>query len=299
MGQELPHSLGAKGKSVKYTLLSIYLFSLRYALANVFHGRLRRGLYLLVRPIDYWRVREYPLALEYLSPQKDEWTLDIGSPKLLSAYLADHCGVHVVALDVFDDKGLTDTAFFARATGNPRLHVLIGDGRKLPFGDASFDKVYSISVLEHVNPPQGGDQTALKEIARVLKPGGSLVVTFPFSPSYFEEYRQDDVYDRKSGGKDEKLFYQRHHDAATLRTLLDSLPEFDVVKQEFMCERFFKRSGVELTNVISEGNKVKRLSLAPFYLIFGLVFLSRQSEPRPGCQYMAVGLHLRRNALRA
>ena len=45
----------------------------------------------------------------------------------------------------------------------------------LPFGEASFDFVYSTSVMEHVvNPGQ-----ALAEIARVLRPGGLSVHIFP------------------------------------------------------------------------------------------------------------------------
>jgi SAM-dependent methyltransferase len=280
----------------KHGLWSIYIFALRYALLNVFRGRIRRGLYLLVRPIDYWRVREFPITVSYLAPQRGERILDIGSPKLLSAYLADRCGATVAALDVYDDKGLTDTLFFAHATRNERLHVLIGDGRNLPFPDATFDKVFSVSVLEHVSPPRGGDLLAMKEIARVLRPGGCLAATFPFSPSYFEEFRQGDIYDRKQGEPGGGVFYQRHHDAVTLNALLAGVPEFDVVKKEFICERIYRRQGRELTNLISEGNKFKRLSLAPFYIVFGLAFLSRKEAPRKGSHYMAVCLLLRKKA---
>lgn len=275
---------------------SIYLFALRYALVHILHSRLRRGLYLLVRPIDYWRVREFPIALEYLRGVSGELILDIGSPKLLCAYLADRCGAGVVALDVYDDKGLSDTRFFSRVTGNSGLQVLIGDGRRLPFPDATFDKAFSISVLEHVLPPRGGDRLAMKEIARVLKPGGSLVVTVPFSTQYFEEYRRDDVYDRKQGGVREAVFYQRHHDSASLAALLHTLPGFEVIRKEFICERFYRKEGKELTNLISEGNKLKRFSLAPLYSLLGFIFLSRSSEPLAGSRIMAVCLNLRKRA---
>jgi SAM-dependent methyltransferase len=50
-------------------------------------------------------------------------------------------------------------------------------GERLPFEDAAFDHVLCTEVLEHVPDPE----TLLREIARVLRPGGSLVLTVPWS----------------------------------------------------------------------------------------------------------------------
>lgn len=47
----------------------------------------------------------------------------------------------------------------------------------LPFPDASFDVVLFSEVLEHVDEPA----RAVSEIARVLKPGGRLLLTVPFN----------------------------------------------------------------------------------------------------------------------
>jgi len=45
------------------------------------------------------------------------------------------------------------------------------DGERLPFGDAEFDLVWCKQVLEHVEKPR----TLLAEVARVLRPGATLV----------------------------------------------------------------------------------------------------------------------------
>ncbi|MGJ8668467.1 MAG: class I SAM-dependent methyltransferase [Oceanococcus sp.] len=45
----------------------------------------------------------------------------------------------------------------------------------LPFADATFDLVATFDVLEHVED----DTTALEEVARVLKPGGKLLLSIP------------------------------------------------------------------------------------------------------------------------
>lgn len=47
--------------------------------------------------------------------------------------------------------------------------------RELPFGDAEFDAVSSIGVLEHVRETGGTESASLAEIFRVLKPGGVFV----------------------------------------------------------------------------------------------------------------------------
>lgn len=58
----------------------------------------------------------------------------------------------------------------------PGVDVLLTPGEPLPFAPASFDTVLSTQVLEHVaDLPQ-----AFAEMVRVLRPGGTLVLTVPF-----------------------------------------------------------------------------------------------------------------------
>lgn len=61
-----------------------------------------------------------------------------------------------------------------RALGWP-VRFVRGDGQRLPFPDAAFDTIYSFDVLEHVPDPGAG----LKECARVLRPGGHMLLVFP------------------------------------------------------------------------------------------------------------------------
>lgn len=67
---------------------------------------------------------------------------------------------------------------------------IVGDIHNLPLGDNSVDAVICIAVLEHVENPQ----LAVKEIYRVLKPGGFCFIFAPFlyyyhpCPGYYGDY---------------------------------------------------------------------------------------------------------------
>jgi arsenite methyltransferase len=56
-----------------------------------------------------------------------------------------------------------------------RVELIDGDARKLPFDENSFDVVLSSWALHNI-PDRVGRDTAIREIVRVLKPGGHVVI---------------------------------------------------------------------------------------------------------------------------
>jgi SAM-dependent methyltransferase len=80
-------------------------------------------------------------------------------------------------------KGKPYACFFAGRVANhfvldvaPALSVdVVGDARIMPFSDASMDVVLITQVLEHIPDPIA----VIDEIRRVLKPGGTLLLSVP------------------------------------------------------------------------------------------------------------------------
>jgi ubiquinone/menaquinone biosynthesis C-methylase UbiE len=58
-----------------------------------------------------------------------------------------------------------------------RFLVRVEDATRLSFADNSLDFVSAISTIKHIRGD--GDTRAMAEFARVLRPGGQIVVTVP------------------------------------------------------------------------------------------------------------------------
>lgn len=110
-----------------------------------------------------------------------ERMLDLGCGFGRHAYGAMRRGASVVACDL----GVTELqqvhAVYAGMLEAGELpdgvtcQSVNGDATRLPFPDAAFDRVLASEVLEHIPD----DNAAFAELARVLKPGGTMAVTIP------------------------------------------------------------------------------------------------------------------------
>ena len=107
--------------------------------------------------------------------------LDMGCGGGRHAYEAWRRGATVVALDM-DEQELKSVHYVVHEmneanelphgrNGGPTR----GDALALPFPDATFDCIITSEVLEHV----WADASAIRELVRVLRPGGRMAVTVP------------------------------------------------------------------------------------------------------------------------
>ena len=107
--------------------------------------------------------------------------LDLGCGFGRHAYEALRRGARVVACDMAlpELETVLSTAEAMRDAGEiaPSLSTTAanGDATCLPFADGSFDRIIASEVMEHVPD----DDAALSELARVLRPGGTIAITVP------------------------------------------------------------------------------------------------------------------------
>jgi len=138
------------------------------------------------------RVIEIPWVLSRLVPEGR--VLEVGYAFAEAPYLAAllRSGVELVGVDLAERD----------VEGMERL---VADVRSLPLPDRSVEQVLLVSTLEHVGADNtgyglaaetdpGSRVEALRELARVLRPGGTLLVTVPLGePGDHGWFRLDDV----------------------------------------------------------------------------------------------------------
>lgn len=81
---------------------------------------------------------------------------------------------------------------------SPGIRHSAGAFEQMPFASESFDRVFLLNVLDHVRDPHAG----LAEIARVLRPGGQLVISVDtYSGRRYYEKRARKWWDRQRGAR--------------------------------------------------------------------------------------------------
>ena len=110
-----------------------------------------------------------------LRASSGESILDLGSgPGFLACEIAEEVGEtgRVFAVDISSDMNSISARRAAAAGLSDRIEISQGDATALTFPDAVFDAAVSTQVIEYLADPDA----ALGELARVLRPGGRLVL---------------------------------------------------------------------------------------------------------------------------
>jgi SAM-dependent methyltransferase len=124
---------------------------------------------------NYWWYRGFRILLEALlaryapSDKEHAMILDAGCGTGANLALLAKYG-HAIGIDISEEA-----LGFCRARDIPSQRVLTASATDLPFVSATFDLITSFEVICNIRD----DEQAFSEIARVLKPGGRMIVQLP------------------------------------------------------------------------------------------------------------------------
>lgn len=133
-----------------------------------------------------------PHPADFNQQARDEWVaamarsvpdgsrvLDVGAGEARYRPLFAHCAYEAHDFGGYEGR---EEGIYAEQWRYGRLdHV--SDIEAIPVADASFDVVLCTEVLEHVPRPEA----ALREIARIVKPGGRVFLTAPLLSALHQE----------------------------------------------------------------------------------------------------------------
>lgn len=160
-------------------------------------------------------------VLAALGPAEGRRVLDVGCASGDLTFALALAGARTIGVDL--TKGMVARAEARRRDAPPTLReaaaraaFLVADAERIPFPDGSFDLVTCIGVLEYVPD----DAKGVRELFRVLKPGGRLVITAPHrhSPALWLElglFRLAGLFKKR-----EPQSFHRNYTAARLAGLL-------------------------------------------------------------------------------
>ena len=225
-------------------------FHARFGLSEVLRGH-----------VDYVRCLEFPLVFEHLQLRRDGWLLDVGSGRSdFPLYIASRTSTTVMALDA-SERVRSQREMAARLARQGldtrgRFHIMIGDAQAVPCRDGVFDDISLISTIEHIEG--NGDSVAIQELARVLKPGGRLVLTVPYNYDCYRDFWvTDNTYTAAYRGT--ALFYQRHYDDPALTKRLVEPSGLRLAKKVI-----FGEPGVRCFNTLFANPRLPVLVKAPY-----------------------------------
>lgn len=137
------------------------------------------------------RVFEYPWAYFTARPESGMRVLDVGGGLAGFQFVLDMEGCQVTNADPLaldDDNQWTSeaTAYLSllmteanheliNSTFGTKVKLVTKKLQDCDFADSSFDRIFCLSVLEHLHPTEA--RTVAEHMARVLAPGGMLLLT--------------------------------------------------------------------------------------------------------------------------
>ncbi len=195
----------------------------------------------LMLPVNYWRASIFSHVASFLAQAADISNqslkiLDVGSPKLLSLFLAAKTNCSVYATDLQDQAIYTEwQKHYKNMSTRNNVCFEFADVKSLNYPNEYFDIAYSLSVIHMVTPADTGDIMALKELQKKVKRGGYLIIEVPLRDRFAVNFAHRSNFEERYEG--EPLFRERQYDEAALEKRLSANISGDLVHRVVLRER--------------------------------------------------------------
>ena len=191
----------------------------------------------------------YEAAVKATLPVAGMRVLDLGCGDGVLGYELARHGAQVTGIDL-EFLGVALAREALRAHQVDDVGLVQGSGLTLPFAAASFDVAVSTEVIEHVDAPE----VLLQEMARVLTPGGKVMIT---TPCRISEYPQDPQHVQEFFPDELRALVARHFTDIELH-LSHPLTLFELYRWQFpVVRRPVLRYPINLASI---------LGMNPFFL---------------------------------
>jgi SAM-dependent methyltransferase len=97
-----------------------------------------------------------------------------------------HGSIH---FDTYTGVDISEESVAAAVSSYPGKTFIVGDALDLPFPDSTFDSVVSLETIEHLHE----QEAFVKELSRVIKPGGTLILSTPNPNRYHNPYHVREI----------------------------------------------------------------------------------------------------------
>ena len=190
---------------------------------------------LLEDEIGYEHLHRYYAAANLV---KNKHVLDIAcgegyGSEILAAFASEITGVDI-------DEESIKLAIEKYTIKNKNLHFKCGSATAIPFNNATFDVVISFETIEHLD--ENSQELFLKEIKRVLIPGGILIMSTPDKKIYSDRYSSENKFHIHE-------FYK--------------IEFINFIKNHFTNTSFFEQ-GYEVVSIINNANNTYNQSISIF-----------------------------------
>jgi ubiquinone/menaquinone biosynthesis C-methylase UbiE len=147
---------------------------------------LLRHWYLGPRARRHMMLRRFAEVDGRLGAQRGERVLDVGSAWGFNVMALDRLGLRAVGVDLVPDQFPVGRRIAAH--NGVAFDVAGADASALPFPDRCFDRITMVETFEHIFDEDR--PRALAECLRVLRPGGTMVLSTPNHASAVERFKR-------------------------------------------------------------------------------------------------------------